>query len=259
VSDAPIGVFDSGIGGLSVYGEVRRRLPTEDVLYLADQGFGMYGEKSLGEVRRRSEQVADFLIDEGAKAVVVACNSASAAALDHLRKRWPAVPFIGMEPAVKPAVELSRHGVIGVLATEATFQGELFASVVNRFARNHEVITRACPGLAAAIESDDPVVDDLVDEYVGDVVRRGADVVVLGCTHYSLIVARIAERAGAASVVDPAPAVARQVARIVTDHGLGAAAGEGAVTFVTTGDKDRFSEQISRWGYGSVGAGSVAV
>jgi glutamate racemase len=253
VSDAPIGVFDSGIGGLSVYAEIRRLLPSQDVVYVADQGFGSYGERSISEVRQRSEQIADWLIGEGARAVVVACNSASAAALQHLRKRRPAVAFIGMEPAVKPAIEISNTGIIGVLATEATFQGELFASLLDRYAADHEVITQACPGLAAAIEDDDLEFDDLIGRYVGNVVGRGADVVVLGCTHYSLIDDRIGAVARPARVVDPAPAVARRVARLIDD------AGTGAISFLTTGDPARFAEQVSRLGFDPAGVGSVAV
>lgn len=253
MSEAPIGFFDSGIGGLSVYGEIRRLLPSQDVVYVADQGFGRYGERSLAEVRHRSELIAGWLIGEGAGAVVVACNSASAAALEYLRARWPAVSFIGMEPAVKSATEISSNGTIGVLATEATFQGELFASLVDRYAAGHEVITQACPGLAAAVEDDAPGLDDLIGRYVGNVVKRGADVVVLGCTHYSLIRDRIGALASPASVVDPAPAVARQVARVIDEEGT------GAVSFLTTGDPARFGEQVSRLGFDPAGVGSVAV
>jgi glutamate racemase len=253
VSDAPIGVFDSGIGGLSVYAEIRRLLPGQDVVYVADQGFGRYGERSLAEVRHRSEQIADWLIGEGAAAVVVACNSASAAALEHLRGRRRSVSFIGMEPAVKSAIEISSNGTIGVLATEATFQGELFAGLVDRYVTDHEVITQACPGLAAAIEDDDPGLDDLIGRYVGNVVERGADVVVLGCTHYSLIGDRIGAMASPARVVDPAPAVARQLARRIDEQGT------GAISFLTTGDRARFVEQVSRLGFDPAAVGSVAV
>lgn len=253
MTGAPIGVFDSGIGGLSVLAEVRRLLPDSDLIYLADQGYGMYGERSLSEVRERSETIAGWLIDQGASPVVMACNSASAAALSRVRRRWPEVPFVGMEPAVKPAVEISDNGTIGVLATEATFQGELFASLLDRYAGDHDVIAQACPGLAAAIEDDDPALGDLIDRYVGEVVNRGADVIALGCTHYSLVGDRIAAAAGQARVIDPAPAVARQVVRV------GAEPGGGAVSFLTTGDPARLVGQVDRLGFDSSGVGSVAV
>ena len=254
MSGPPIGIFDSGIGGLSVYAEMRQLLPHERVLYVADQGFGMYGERSLEDVRARSELVAGQLIHHGAGVVVVACNSASAAALSHLRSTWPDVAFVGMEPAVKPATVVSTSGTVGVLATEAAFQGELFASVVDRFASDHEVVAVACPGLAEAIEDDTAVVDRLVSQYVGEVVYRGADVIVLGCTHYSLIRGRIALQARPAQLIDPAPAVARQVASVVD-----AGEGGGDVAFVTTGDLDRFAEQLDRLGLDTAAVGTLTV
>jgi glutamate racemase len=253
VTRAPVGVFDSGIGGLGVYAEMRTLLPDVDIVYVADQGFGMYGERTLEEVRHRSELITGWLIGKGVGVVVVACNSASAAALHHLRAKFPEVPFVGMEPAVKPAAERTRNGRIGVLATEATFQGTLFASVVDRFAFDREVITRACPGLAAAIENDDPAMNGLIAEYVGDVVDRGADVIVLGCTHYSLVKERIAAVAGDVEVIDPAPAVARQVARFVDGRGAGKAG------FHTTGDDGVFHRQLVERGFAPAVVGTVAL
>jgi glutamate racemase len=183
------------------------------------------------------------LIGEGATIVVVACNSASAAALHELRDRHPTISFVGMEPAVKPAAGATRRGTIGVLATEATFQGELFASVVDRHARGVSVVARACPGLAAAIE-DGGDVDDLVRGYTADVVGRGADTIVLGCTHYSFVADRIRAEAGAeVEVIDPAPAVARQAASVFAgrnDHG------SGPTQYFTTGDPKRFATQVDR-------------
>ncbi len=259
MSDAPIGVFDSGIGGLSVYAEIRRLLPNQDVVYVADQGFGMYGEQTLSAVRRRSERIAGWLIERGAGTVVVACNSASAASLQQLRVTFPSVSFVGMEPAVKPAATLSSNGTIAVLATEATFQGELFASVVDRFASGHEVIEKACPGLAAAIEYDDPATNGLIAEFVGDVIDRGADVVVLGCTHYSLARDRFVAMAGAAQVIDPVPAVARQVARVFGADAPMPGGAAGRVSFFTTGDRGGFSGQLDRRGLARGFVGSVEV
>ena len=246
MSEAPIGVFDSGIGGLSVY----RDLGDAEVIYIADQGFGMYGERSLEEVRRRCEGITEYLTDTGVGTIVVACNSASAAALDHLRRRWPDVAFVGMEPAVKPAASLTANGTIGVLATEATFQGRLFASVVDRFAGDHRVVTTTCTGLAAAIEDGTEEIDSLVDEYVGRTLAGGADVIVLGCTHYSLIADRIAARAVTARVIDPGPAVARQVRKVAQPLG-------GASSFLTTGEPQRFSHQLRRLGFDAAGVDSV--
>jgi glutamate racemase len=243
VSSGPIGVFDSGVGGLGVLAEIRALLPHHDLIYVADQAFAPYGERDLATVRHRAFAIAGFLIEAGVTLVVVACNSASAAALHELRDRFPDTPFVGMEPAVKPAAGATKRGTIGVLATEATFQGELFASVVDRHARDVAVVARACPGLAAAIEDGDDV-DGLVRRFTSDVVGRGADTIVLGCTHYSFVSDQIRSIAGEGiRVIDPAPAVARQVARL---SGTGSAASDGATTYLTTGDADRFSDQIER-------------
>jgi O-acetyl-ADP-ribose deacetylase (regulator of RNase III) len=163
--------------------------------------------------------------------------------LHELRDRHPTIAFVGMEPAVKPAAGTTRRGTIGVLATEATFQGELFASVVDRHARGVSVVARACPGLAAAIESGDDF-GDLVRRYTADVVGRGADTIVLGCTHYSFVADQIRATAGEdVDVIDPAPAVARQAARV---HDGTNDQGSGRTGYLTTGDPERFARQIER-------------
>ena len=146
-NQAPIGVFDSGVGGLSVLKEIRIQMPTESVLYFADQGHVPYGPRGLDEVKTFSEQITRFLLGLGAKLIVVACNTASAAALQYLRQTFPAIYFVGMEPAVKPAAESTHSGVVGVLATPATFQGALYASVVERFAIGVTILQDTCPGL----------------------------------------------------------------------------------------------------------------
>ena len=243
MTDPSIGVFDSGVGGLGVLGEIRSLLPNAPLVYVADQAFSPYGERGLDAVRERAFAVSDYLIGEGATTVVVACNSASAAALHELRDRHPTIAFVGMEPAVKPAAGATRRGTIGVLATEATFQGELFSSVVDRHARGVSVVARACPGLAAAIEAGDDVAD-LVSRYTTDVVGRGADTIVLGCTHYSFVADRIRAAAGDdVEVIDPAPAVARQTARVHTGERHH---GSGTTDYLTTGDPEQFAAQIIR-------------
>jgi glutamate racemase len=243
VTGDAIGIFDSGVGGLAVLREIRSLLPDAHLIYVADQAFSPYGERGLDAVRERAFAVSDYLIGRGAGTVVVACNSASAAALHELRDRHRTTSFVGMEPAVKPAAGATRRGTIGVLATEATFQGQLFSSVVDRHARGVAIVARACPGLAAAIEAGDDA-GDLVGRYTADVVGRGADTIVLGCTHYSFVADRIRSAAGAGiDVIDPAPAVARQAARVHTggnDHG------SGTTEYLTTGDPGRFASQIER-------------
>ncbi|MEA2000264.1 MAG: glutamate racemase [Actinomycetota bacterium] len=239
---APIGIFDSGVGGLSVLREFRRLAPDHPVIYLADQAWSPYGERSLDAVRQRSVAITRFLVDQGCELIVVACNSASAAALHHLREVFPTVLFVGMEPAVKPAASQSERGVIGVLATSATFQGELYASVVDRHANGAEVVEQACPGLADAVErlgADAPETIELVTRYVAPLREAGVDTLVLGCTHYPFLLPTIERLVGDIVVIDPSPAVARQVLRLLRDLDTG-----GVTTFLTTGEPATFADQI---------------
>ena len=245
-----IGVFDSGIGGLSVLRHLRQQLPDQSMLYLADQAHVPYGPRSLEQVRAFSEQITRFLLAQGARLIVVACNTASAAALQHLRQTFPAIPFVGMEPAVKPAAEQTRSGVVGVLATPATFQGALYASVVERFAQGVTLLQSTCPGLVAQIEAGDldgPATRRILEEALQPMLARGIDTVVLGCTHYPFVIPLIEQIAGQqVRVIDPAPAVARQVARLLDEGGLRRAAGRRPPTlrFVTTGASAALAEAL---------------
>ena len=247
---APLGMFDSGVGGLSVLAGVRELAADERVLYVADQAWAPYGERSLVEVRERSFALVRRLVDLGAKAIVVACNTASAAALHELRRGMPDVPFVGMEPAVKPAVEQTKGGVIGVLATSATFQGELYASVVGRHATDVEVVERVGRGLVELVEArrlDDPAVEAVVAAHLAPFVAAGVDTLVLGCTHYSFLAGVMRRHLGAGvSVIDPAPAVARQVVRVLDERHLRAPRGDGDVVYLTTGDPIQLSGQVER-------------
>jgi len=230
-----IGVFDSGVGGLGVLSHIRRELPSADLVYLADQARAPYGTRSLEEVAAIAEEVADWLLVRGASTVVVACNTASAAALNRLREMHPSIPFVGMEPAVKPAAIATKSGVIGVLATEATFQGELYSSVVSRHAPDVQVINAACPTWVRLVEAGQisgREVEEHVARCLAPLVEGGADVLVLGCTHFPFLRPVIEQLVGAeVTVVDPAPAVALQVARVHHDPEPGA----GDLILVTTG------------------------
>ncbi len=248
----PIGIFDSGVGGLSVLRSLCALLPAEPALYLADQAHVPYGPRPLEEVRQFSEQITRYLLGEGAKLIVVACNTASAAALQHLRQVFPEVPFVGMEPAVKPAAEQTRTGVVGVLATPATFQGALYASVVERFANGVTLLQSTCPGLVAQIEAgelDGPVTRGILEEALGPMIAEGIDTVVLGCTHYPFVIPLIEEIAGpGVRVIDPAPAVARQVARLLDEHGLRMPdrSEPGVMRFATTRDVQGMEAALMR-------------
>jgi glutamate racemase len=251
MDNAPIGVFDSGVGGLSILRQLRVLLPAEEVLFFADQAHVPYGPRPLDEVRRFSIGIARFLMDQGAKLVVVACNTASAAALQTLRSTFPATPFVGMEPAVKPAAEQTRTRTVGVLATPATFQGALFASVVERFAQGVRVIPQTLPGLVERIEAGDlggAETQRIVQAGVGPLVAQGADTLVLACTHYPFVIPAIAEAAGpGVQVIDPSQAVARQAERLLDQRGLRATHGnKGKVTFLTSGDAARLHQMASQ-------------
>lgn len=248
---APIGVFDSGVGGLSVLRAIHQDLPAEALIYLADQAHVPYGSRSLLEVRAYAEGITRYLLSQGAKLIVVACNAASAAALHALRQAFPGVPFVGMEPAVKPAAEKTRSGVVGVLATPATFQGALYASVVERFANGVELFQHTCPGLVAQIEAgqlEGSETRAILVAALQPMLEKGIDTVVLGCTHYPFVIPLIEQIVGPqVRVIDPAPAIARQVRRLLEAQGLLAlGASPGPVRFLTTGDPSQLQSLLPR-------------
>ncbi|NQU29458.1 MAG: glutamate racemase [Anaerolineae bacterium] len=239
---APLGIFDSGVGGLSVLRAIREQMPRENLLYFADQGHVPYGSRSLEEVRHFSEAITHFLLGQGAKLIVVACNTASAAALHYLRKTFPDIPFVGMEPAIKPAAEHTNSGVVGVLATPATFQGKLYASVVERFAKDVDVLQDTCQGLVEEIERGALEADStrkILVAALRPMLDKGLDTVVLGCTHYPFVIPLIEEIVGEnVRVIDPAPAVARQVERRLEALNLGQSEDiQGEVQIFTSGGK----------------------
>jgi glutamate racemase len=219
-----IGVFDSGVGGLSVLRAIRQQLPNEHLIYFGDQYHVPYGSRHPEEIRIFSNSITQFLKSKNVKIIVVACNTASAAALKYLRTEYPEIPFIGMEPAVKPAAETTQTGVIGILATSTTFQGALYSSVVERFAGNVTLIKSTCPGLVLQIEKGDLTgikTRAILQSALCPMLKRGIDRVVLGCTHYPFVIPIIQEIVGPnVRVIDPSPAVAQQVVRILDGMGL---------------------------------------
>lgn len=245
----PLGIFDSGIGGLSVLREIRERLPGEDLIYIADQAHVPYGPRSMTEVKLFSRGIVRYLLNQDVKLVVVACNTASAAALVDLRRDFPGVPFVGMEPAVKPAAEKTVSGVVGVLATPATFQGELYHRTVERFASGVTVLQHTLPGLVAQIEQGEittPKTRAVLEAALRPMVEQGVDKIVLGCTHYPFVIPLIQEIVGEeVQVIDPSPAVARQAARLLAERQLlSSTAGRGQVRFLTTGDEEEFGKTV---------------
>jgi len=245
-----IGIFDSGVGGLSVLREIWAQLPHEHTLYFADTTHCPYGSRSADEIRELSVGIVRFLIRRGAKVIVVACNTASAAALHHLRDRFD-IPIVGMEPAVKPAAERTHTGKVGVIATQVTFQGELFARLVERFANGVDVLPQVCPGLVEQVEAgklDDPETDRLLRLYLQPMVEGGFDSLVLGCTHYPFLREAIQRVVGQeVEIIDPAPAVARQTGRVLEQDGLLRVSQEPARRlFYTSGDPATFAAIAGR-------------
>lgn len=225
-------------------------MPAEPLIYFADQAHVPYGARPLLEVRAFSEAITRYLIEEqGAKLIVAACNTASAAALQHLRASFPDTPFVGMEPAVKPAAEGTNSGVVGVLATPATFQGELYASVVARFAQGVIILQDTCPGLVAEIEAgriDGVETGRILAAALDPMLAQKLDTVVLGCTHYPFVIPLIQAIVGPdVRVIDPAPAVARQTARLLDEHELRNPGSTSASTrYLTSGDPHAMADLL---------------
>ena len=246
---APIGVFDSGVGGLSVLRAIRQQMPAENIVYFGDQVHIPYGPRPLQQVRNFSEAITHFLLGRHAKLIVVACNAASAAALTYLRQAFAGIDFVGMEPAVKPAAEHTRTGRVGVLATPATFQGALFESVVERFGGGVELLKDTCPGLVQQIEAGDlhgPETRRILVAALAPMMERQIDTVVLGCTHYPFVIDLIQQIAGdGVRVIDPAPAVARQAGRLLQNRDLLHPEGpRGQIHFFTSAEAHAFERLL---------------
>lgn len=244
-----IGIFDSGVGGLSVLRAIRHELPNEGLLFLGDQAHVPYGSRPRDEIRDYAFAITEFLLAQGAKLIVVACNTASAVALHDLRQAFPDVPFVGMEPAVKPAAETTHTGKVGVLATPTTFAGELYASVVERFAQDVQLFQSTCPGLVAQIEAGDldgPVTRQILVEALEPMLAEGIDTVVMGCTHYPFVIPLIESITGpGVRTIDPAPAIARQTRRLLTERDLlNPDQSQGKLRFYTSGKLSAFSKLL---------------
>ena len=238
MSHAPVGVFDSGIGGLSVAREIRRALPSERILYFADTAYVPYGDRSTEWVRNRSLTVGRYLQERGAKALVVACNTASGAALEALREHL-AVPVIGLEPAVKPAVRDSPSGRVGVMATVGTLNSDRYARLITAHGGTATVVPQPCPGLADAVEDGILSGDELdrrLAPFIEPLREARVDTVVLGCTHYVFIRDAIARALGPdVRLIDSGGAIARQTERILRERGELASDGPGSLRVLTTG------------------------
>ena len=194
----PIGVFDSGLGGLSVLAEIHQLLPLENLIYVGDSANAPYGNRSEEFVRERSQKITDFLLDQGVKAIVIACNTATAEAAWLIRETID-VPVIGLEPAIKPAAQLSKSGIIGVLATQRTINSERLLGLTERYAKDKKVLAQACPGLVEQVEACDLESETTVailNKYIQPLIEQGADALILGCTHYPFLLPAIRKIVG---------------------------------------------------------------
>lgn len=252
-ADGAIGVFDSGVGGISVLGEIRALLPHEDLLYVADSGHCPYGSKSDDYIRERALRIAGWLIEREVKLLVVACNTATAAAAGLLRARFP-VPVVAMEPAIKPAVAATRSGVVGVLATVGTSRSERLTTLIERFGRGVQILTQPCPGLVDQVEAGDlhgPITRSLLQGYLDPLLKRGADTLVLGCTHYPFLRPVIADIVGSeVALIDTGAAVARRSQAVLAERGLLRDTGAGFEHFWTSGDAELAKQVIGEYLWG---------
>ena len=229
MNNNPIGVYDSGFGGLSVWRELHSALPNESLLYLGDGKNCPYGSKSEEQIRILAQQAVQELVDRGAKLVVVACNTATAAAIAHLRETFSGIPIVGLEPAIKPACLESKSRTVGVLATERSLKGEKFLNTLAKYGNGVEVIKSVGEGFVEAVEQDredDPCTVELVRKVVEPMIERGADIIVLGCTHYPFLRSAIHEVIGDRSVriIDSGEAVTKRVESLLDEYHIRASA-----------------------------------
>ena len=234
-----IGILDSGVGGLSVMREIRAHLPDQSITYIGDTAWCPYGNKAFSEIRERTFALTDHLIEEGAEVIVVACNSATIVAIEALRSQYP-IPFVGMEPGIKPASSMTRTGTIGVLATEASLAGEKFHRLVATHARHLRVITKPCPKFVELVERgilDGDEVDQVIAEYTSAILDADADVFILGCSHYHFLLPALEARLpDYVQFIDTGSAIARRVAQQALSSNP-----NQEVKILTTGDSEQFS------------------
>jgi len=263
-SPAPIGIFDSGVGGLSVMQKIRDILPSEDLIYFADSAYCPYGNRSPEWVYNRTVALSKFMISQGVKLIVVACNTASSASLNELRKLYT-IPIVGMEPALKPAASLSKNKKIGILATCVTITGERYNSLIKRYGNGVKVISQPCPGLVELVEAGEingPEAEQKLKLYLDSLVEEGVDTIVLGCTHYPFLRPLIQSMVGnGVQVIDTGEAVARRVVQVLREHDLATPdQNKGTEIFFTSGRAEKVKKAIEKlWSNGYVDVQKVKI
>lgn len=260
----PIGIFDSGVGGISVMKEIHRLLPAEDILYFADSAHCPYGIKTPEQICSRIFKISQFMVNHNVKLIVSACNTASIAGLELLRRAF-ALPIVGMEPAIKPAAAITKNGKVGILATGVTITGQKFLSLLSRYANGVEVIKIACPGLVEQVEQgllDAPETEELLKTYLAPLIAEGVDTLVLGCTHYPFLRRQVESIMGpSVQVIDTGYAVAKRVAQVLQEEGLqNNSASEGKIVFFTSGNPGQVGQVITKlWNQAPVEVNRVNV
>ena len=251
MNNNPIGVFDSGFGGLSVWCALRSALPNESLIYLGDGKNCPYGERTREEICGFSDEAVVRLLDKGCKLIVVACNTATAMAIGYLREKYGDIQFVGLEPAVKPACQTTRSGVVGVLATARSLEGDLFRRTASKFAGECEILTAVGEGFVEAVENDaeeTPETEILVRNVLQPMIDRGADRIVLGCTHYPFLRGVMERVVGGREVLilDSGAAVARRTGQLLDMYGLRAAESHKAVYEFDTVADEEYRQRLER-------------
>jgi glutamate racemase len=251
-ANAAVGIFDSGIGGLSVLRHIHAALPREQLIYFADSGYAPYGDKTEPQIVERSLAIASFLLEQGVKALVVACNTATAAAIQAIRARWPQLVVVGIEPGLKPAAQQTRSGTVGVLATRSTLASQRFALLQQQMQAQYQVryLPQACVGLVDLIEKGElfsPATVQLLERYLRPLLEQGADTLVLGCTHYPFVrpaIESVCQRlaGGVPDIIDTGQAVTRQLQRLLATEGLQAQAATGSLAGFTTASRSTLEQ-----------------
>lgn len=248
----PVGIFDSGVGGLSVLRHFQRLAPSEHVIYFADTAYFPYGPRPAAEVRKRSFAIARRLLESDVKLIIVACNTASAAAIADLREAFP-IPFVGMVPGVKPAAMLSNSGRVVILATPGTLDGELYARVVADFGSGATIVSTPGHGLAEIVEAGEQTTlraRSAIRASLEREVKAGADTVVLGCTHYHFLAPDIEAEFPGLTIVDTSEPVARRARQVLEERGLSAPPGQARhLDLIVTGDREDFRARMERLGF----------
>ncbi|MCU7834118.1 MAG: glutamate racemase [gamma proteobacterium symbiont of Taylorina sp.] len=241
-NNSPIGIFDSGVGGLSVLQRSRQLLPQENFIYVADSGYAPWGSKDHHFIEQRSKIITEHLLEQGAKLIVIACNTATASIIEKFRHQY-GIPFIGVEPGIKPAISVSKNGNIGIMATQGTLASQRYNELKQRFSHTVNLYHTACPGLADQVEScqiNTAKTMTLLENFVQPLLTKQVDSIVLGCTHYSFLIPLMQKLVGdSILLIDTSHAVAEQIARIIKQYSLQNNEGNGLSQFFTTGDIEK--------------------